>query len=502
MSFPFIINNLHFTIELIGALCFLVMAWLAADAYGAGKQARQLWRVFGFAFLGAAQILHTFNVANDLSAIGGAALVVLGLLCVLVSFLTGPKIASVYGGAKAPVVLLVPAFSAVAIYFDALTLVALLVIAFLSFRQMHKEFERSLRYFWMGFLALALGMAVALSWKDANGFVAEHLLRLAGFCLLFVWVWQYLKLRLRESIVLIFISLTLFIATIVTLAFSTILMSKIEAETRTSLSIDTRVIDLAVSGLREEARAKAELLAERGDITNALMEKNSAKLEGLLSEALDRDKLGFLLVTDKSGTVLLRAHAISRHGDSIATEAAVRSALIGEAMTTIEASQGEQFSIRAAVPLFHDGEIIGVVVAGYSLDNVFADRMKKITGLEMSIYEGAKVVATTALAADGRTRLSGIALADEGVVTAVLGKGDGVTTQVLLRGEQFLASYLPIKNGEGKIVGMLSASKPQQEIIALANATNRLTLISVITLLLVLALPLYALTRRLLGEAL
>ena len=48
---------------------------------------------------------------------------------------------------------------------------------------------------------------------------------------------------------------------------------------------------------------------------------------------------------------------------------------------------------------------------------------------------------------------------------------------------------------------MFSASKSEAEIMALANATNQLTFVAVIALLLILALPLYFLTRRLLAEA-
>ena len=126
--------------------------------------------------------------------------------------------------------------------------------------------------------------------------------------------------------------------------------------------------------------------------------------------------------------------------------------------------------------------------------------MKKITGLEMSIYENDTIVATTALGADGRTRLSGILIGDQSVKNAVLEKGEAATARVELRGESFLASYLPVMNADGKIVGMFSASKPQQDILAIANTTNRLTLITVTLILLILTFPIYALTRRLLGE--
>lgn len=521
MSLSFILNNLHFTVEIIGALVFFVMAWLAADAYAILKQARPLLRTIGFALLGVAQLLHALVPGDDLYALLSAVLFLAGLLFVLTSFFTGPKTASLESTpasgtpvpppaapvpppatppATTPAVLFLPAFTSLAPYVHTLLAILLASIAFLSFRQLKKEFDTSQRYFLLGFATLAVATLSALVPAWGGSFMVEHAVRLLGFVFLAVWVWQYLQLRLRESIILIFISLTLFISTIVTLAFSTILMSKIEAETRMSLAIDTRVIDLAVNGLLEEARAKAALLSERGDITNALAEKNAAKLEALLAAALTDEKLGFLLVTDKNGTVVLRAHALARHGDQIGTEEAVGAALIGNAFATIESSPAEKFSIRAAAPLYQKGVLVGTLVAGYQLDNVFADRMKKVTGLEMSIYAGEEIVATTALARDARTRLSGIMLDDEAVRTAVLERGESAAARVELRGEQFLASYLPVKDGNGRIIGMFSASKPQQEIIALADATNRLTLVAVISLLLVFALPLYMITRRLLGE--
>ena len=497
MSLFLLVNNLHFTVELVGALVFFIMAWLAVDAYAVGRQTQQLLRVIGFSLIGVWQIMFALALSSDLANIAGSIVYILGILIVAASFLAGPRTTPLL-----PAVLLIPAFASVSSYMNMVSAIGLAIVALLSFRQFKAEFNQSLRFFWIGFLALSLGtFTFAFFGRSMTGNLSAYALQCIGFVSLAMWVWQYLRLRLRESVVLIFISLTLLIATIVTMAFSAILMGKIEAETRASLTIDTRVVELAVSGLLEEARVKAELLALRGDITSAIEQKNSAKLEGLLSNALGEEKLGFLLVTDKSGTVLLRAHALSRHGDSIGRERAVESALTGEHFATIESSPGEKFSIRAAVPLYQKEALVGVLVAGFPLDNVFADKMKKITGLEMSIYEGDDVVATTALASDGRSRLSGISVDDTSVKEAVLEKGSGTIARVALRGEQFLASYLPLHNADGKIIGMLSASKPQQEIIALANATNRLTLIAVMSLLLVLALPLYFLTRRLLGEA-
>lgn len=499
MSLYFIINNLHFTIELVGALVFFMMAWLAADAYMVGKQLKPLLRIIGFSLIGLWQILYAFTLGGDFINTIGSFVYLIGIGLVILSFFVGPRLSPV----STTAVILIPAFSSVLPYIDAIAALGFGAIAYLSYKEFKREFNQSLKFFWYGFSVLAIAsLFSSFLGSTSVGSLIARLLQAAGFIVLVMWVWQYLKLRLRESMVLIFISMTLFIATIVTLAFSTILISKIESETRNNLTIDTRVLDLTVRGLTEEASAKAKLLGQTGEISTALAQNNISELERLMTVSLDKEKLGFLLVTDKNGLVVLRAHALTRRGDSVGNERAVEEALGGTNFATIESSPGEKFSIRASVPLYRKGEIVGVLVAGFPLDNVFADRMKKITGLEMSVYDKDTVVATTALGADGRTRLSGISINDQSVKSAVLEKGEAATARVLLRGESFLASYLPVINADGKIVGMFSASKPQQDIMALANATNRLTFVTVIILLLILALPLYFLTRRLLGSAL
>jgi hypothetical protein len=498
MSLFLIANNVHFTVELLGALVFFTMAWLAMDAFMASKQVPSLLRVIGFLFIGTWQTIFALVLSSDLVNIIGSFCFIAGILLVIISFLSEPLLSapSLSG------VLIIPAFATIAPSIHVLAAVLFLVAAFLAYRQFSKGFNRALKFFWIGFLVLAMASLAAFFFeKTSYGNFVVYVLELISFCFLVLWVWQYLKLRLEESILLIAISLTLFIATIVTLAFSTILISKIEAETRSNLAIDAGVLDLVVGGLAEEAQAKAKLLAAEGGIATALSQNDLVKLETLLTDALDAERLGFLLVTDKSGTVILRAHALSRRGDSIGSERASEEALTGSSFTTIETSPVEKFSIRAAVPLYVKNASVGVLIAGFPLDNVFADRMKKVTGLEMSIYEGDRIAATTALLADGRTRLSGVSIDDHAVKAAVLGNGGPATARVTLRGESFLASYLPIRNGDEKIVGMFSASKSEAEIIALANATNQLTFIVVIALLLVLALPLYFLTRRLLADA-
>ena len=294
--------------------------------------------------------------------------------------------------------------------------------------------------------------------------------------------------------------MTVFIATIVTLAFSTILIGKIEQETRNNLLINAKVFDFAVRGLTEEASAKAKLAAADMELGSAFARGDLSLTESALSEYLEKERLGFILLTDSSGTVISRAHSPGERGDSVANERAVEEALVGNTFATIEFSPAEKFSIRASAPVYKNGKIIGAIVAGFPLDSTLVDRIKKITGLDTTLYQGDVAIATTALGEDGRERLTGEVLLESSIKESVLSRGENVTARVTIKGMPFLASYIPIGNGDGKIVGMFSAAKPQADILEIANATNRLTLITVTILLLLLAFPLYFLTRRLLGE--
>ena len=151
-------------------------------------------------------------------------------------------------------------------------------------------------------------------------------------------------------------------------------------------------------------------------------------------------------------------------------------------------------------PIMQAGKTIGAVIAGYPLDNALLDNIKRLTGLEMFIYDNDTSSAATALAQDGRTRLVGVAIKDTAVTNAVLTEGHSLTARANLYGQPYLASYLPLKNGDDKIIGMISAAKPQQDILDIANATNRLTLITVILIMLVLLWPIYTFTKRLTTE--
>ena len=207
--------------------------------------------------------------------------------------------------------------------------------------------------------------------------------------------------------------------------------------------------------------------------------------------------MSFLTVADSTGAVVIRAHALSSRGDSVIGDRVYEEALLKNSTVTIDDSKVEGFSIRAGAPVISSKDkVIAVVIVGIQLDNAFADKLQKLTGLETFIYNNDNIVASSALDSDGRTRLVGEKLQDKNVIESVLTNGQIITGSSKIFGTLFHSSYAPLSNSDDKIIGIISISKPQQDIVNIANTTNRLTLVTVLLIIVILSLPIYLLSKK------
>jgi len=495
MSLDFFIHNVRFAVELAGAVSFLMAAWLTLDTYNLRKDAETLIRALGFACFAIYELIDALALSSDVLSYTAFFVLLIGLLFILGSFVRTERL-------QMQAVVVIPSFTLWEGYLSALAALFLFATAFFTWRRERAEMNKTWMPLIIGFMLLGINFAVAFASHDETSVPAliGLLCEAAGFFFVARWVWQFLQLRIRESLILIFISAALFLSTVVTLAFSTILVSQIASQTDSNLVTDARVLDLTVSSLKDESLAKTALIANDADLKTAITKNDFPSLQQTAENLMEEYKLGFVTITDKDGTVLIRAHALSKRGDSLLGERALEEALRGNTFVTIEESPVEKLSVRAGAPILNAGKVIGTVIAGYPLDNALADDIKRVTGLEMFIYTADTASAATALAQDGRTRLTGFAVTDGAVKNTVLQAGKTATSRAVLYGQPYRTSYLPLVNGDDKIIGMLSAGKPEQDILDIANATNRLTLITIICIMLILAWPIYMLTKRLASE--
>lgn len=500
MSSYFLFNNLHFAVELLGALAFLVAAWLAFDAFVVRRDFLTASRGIGFLLLAGWHLMHALALPSDVAGYIAYALYLFGISFLLLNLILEAPVSRPTFQA----VIILPAFLSIVHFFQGATAAGMLLIAAFAFRQYRREFKKTLRPFWIGFTFLGIGAAVVFfsPTGEFNPFwIIGHVFELFGFIAIGWWIWKYLELRIREEMLLIFISLSMLMAIAVSLSFSSILTVRIEAQTRVNLATDVRVLDLAIERFREEALAKTRLLAAAPELDAAVSAHDFVALEQFANDRLANEKLGFLSILDEEGNILVRAHALVQKDENLSSERAVQESLMARSFVTVATNDVEGLSIRAAAPFPPtSAPPAGIVVAGFPLDNAFADSMKRITGLEMSLFAGEILAATTMFEPGGQFRGTGTKLTDERVYATVLSQGQPITLRTTILSRPHIASYLPLKDADGTIVGMLSAARPQQAILETANATNRLTLFVVAVIALVLIVPIYLITRRLSRE--
>jgi len=493
MSFYFLINNIHFALSTIGAVIVFMAAWLSFDAYKHSDDTKVLFRALGLSFIAVGEIIHALDLVNDLVLYFGFGLYILGTLLLILSFLKSNDLVM-------NSIVVVPAF---ATWNDSLYVVLTILIftvSFLSFRQLKRDYNRTWIPFSVAFLLLGVGSLFSVFTANISQtdtlYIIGNIITFSGFIFLGLWVWQYMRLRIKESTIMILISATFLLSTVITLAFSTILIDRISTDTSNNLMTDAKVLTYLIDGMKQESLVKAELISKDTDIAKAVVNSNVSDLEELSSLYLEKYNLGFLTITDVDGNVLVRANMLSKRGDSVTGERVFEEAILKNNIVTIEDGAVDGFSIRSGSPIYEKGVVVGAVITGFQLDNAMADKMKKYTGLEMFIYNGDHTVASTFFDNEGYTRLTGYILDNNEVRNSVLVNGTPTTGSINILGTAFQASYLPLSNSDDKNVGMISIAEKQQNIVNLVNTTNRLTLFTVVIILFLLLIPIYFISKK------
>ena len=113
----------------------------------------------------------------------------------------------------------------------------------------------------------------------------------------------------------------------------------------------------------------------------------------------------------------------------------------------------------------HPITITPFVEVGYKFDNAFVDFSKEKTGLDVTVYTGSKISATTIKTQDQVTRYVGSEEVRNDIINTTLKGGDSYYTTIDRFGEIYYSAYSPIRNVNGQIIGMISVGKPTFQLI-------------------------------------
>lgn len=480
------------------------------------------FRSAGFFLYALASIIHAaqveqalFSLPFGIAKVAGLALIIEGMLLEPIQPLPGAQKKDQGKGVAAflPVASIGELLQiGVQPFFAVISAALSLVISVLYFRLAGVGLERQQVAAFRAFLLLALAEAIgffSIFSTSTNIFIsklvsifgplwaAEHLIKFFAFAVLGTWVWGYLRFRLREEIFIIFVTSVLAVFLFTTIAFVTLLLQNLQQDALARLKTDVKVLDFAVESLKAEALSDARAVASNANIITALKEGNRDELFALSQKFLLSMGTDFLVITNSAAEVEIRGEDKDRFGDSLSDNLAVVNALLERPLVTVVKREGvlaPRIFIEAAVPI-QDPGILGSALTGFIVDDAFVDRVKEITGLDASVFGGNERSATTFIAPDGKSRELGTVEADPNIGRTVLVRGEIFVGSSIIFNQPFFTAYLPLKDANGEVVGMLFVGSPQTTILEAAQETFRLTFLLSSFLMLLSLVPSYFISR-------
>lgn len=548
MWWQFFLQDIHFIVHVFAALAFLAIGWLHFDAWTGHHAKKELWKWTGFAALAVSFIVQATTIEQAVlgqSLFGGAAdwliygLRIIGFGLLVVGQLLDPlqKVPENKGIDLEDIGLKRQSSAAAdpteqtagngstaqhAVMLTGATLTGLkwlaplggFGVAWLYWRRATTGLERHLKRMAYGFALVGLADLIELasllrdttnpiiySWVAPFGWVwiVGHLVLLAGIIYLSTWVWGYLTKRFFSQFFMVFTVIAVVAFFAVSVSITSLLLRSVRSDALKNLTTAAQVLQYAISAKQAETMAGAQQLAASDEVVRAVKERDHAALAAYTAEYLAEKKQTSLIITTQTGQVLLRGQETERWGDGLSSDTLVRRALSGQQLSSIAAQEGvgaPTLLARSAVPVkAADGSIIGTVQTGIELGIGFVDGIRQATGLESSLYAGNVLSATTATTADGKSRNVGSTLTHRAVTTNVLTRAQTFAGTLKVQNRELMAVFVPLKDVDAAVVGMLQVSQPQGVILQTAGRSIEVTFLLTIGMLVLALLPIYFVTR-------
>lgn len=328
--------------------------------------------------------------------------------------------------------------------------------------------------------------------------IIQHVLLLLAAFILGKWVSGYLLKQFQPQLFLLFTTLILVIFLITTTVFTSLLLKNIQDETLNQLENDARVLEYALDSKRTEEIADVQAIAQNPEIEANVASNSKDKLGILAEQFLLSKKYSSLLIIDDNGQVIARGEDKDNIGTFLNEDALVKRARLGESVggvTTTEGVLAPVIALRAAAPIKNREEIIGVVVIGTTIDNTFVDGIRKATGLQASLYGNNVLSATTLLAADGTTRLTGITENNPEITERVLVAGQNYKGGMTIGNTLYFAADVPLFDINNTPVGMIFVGREQIGVLQAASRSIELTFIATAIMLVLSVIPSFFIAR-------
>jgi signal transduction histidine kinase len=220
-----------------------------------------------------------------------------------------------------------------------------------------------------------------------------------------------------------------------------------------------------------DAEIVARQLSERANLAPAITRRNVELLTSLIEPVQTLRPFYAIVVADREGTVLAKLIPPGRSdpGISILDQPGVREALeFGTPLQPVLVRRQDcQMAVAVSVPVRTGaGAVVGLIHLRFPLDEELVRQVKADTGLELSLYCGDLLVASTL---PGQTTAIG-SRADPPVIQHVLEGGAEWEQLLHLPGQTYRARYVPLLDAQAEPAAMYAVAIPVQTLRDARNA--------------------------------
>jgi len=231
-----------------------------------------------------------------------------------------------------------------------------------------------------------------------------------------------------------------------------VLLSRLEDDKVVSVQ---QVVQRLQDTDKQKILQSATMFSSMPNLISALNAGEMDEVKKIAREIRALSGFDAVTITDAKGIVVARGHS-DRTGDDISKRPTMIAAAQGklEAGILFDSSAVVPFTIRCDVPIYSDNTLVGILSLATSIGTeAQIDSLHRLIGMHVTLFSGDTRLMTSIKDRDGK-RIVGTKMQDPEVVDRVLRRGEIVNKGLTILDAPFDASYWPIRDLTGSIVGM------------------------------------------------
>ncbi len=259
------------------------------------------------------------------------------------------------------------------------------------------------------------------------------------------------------------------ICLVVVLSIVSYLLISSSSDETTQKSLD-RYLETVQANIQDSLDtyvAFGSMVTDDEDLSKAVAQGDLETIKKIAKNIESLPVIELVTICDINGKVLARGHN-DQAGDTLGSSRLSSTVPLkeGKSITGMEPGTATRLTLASGSPLIHQGQRVGAIILGEILSSgEFVNHIKKMMGVECTIFLGDTRVATTMMR-DGKPLID-TPLNNPKISDAVLLRGETVRSPSVINGQQFTSIYWPWKDMSGKIAGMFFIGYPLAEVQAM-----------------------------------